>query len=267
MARLSPVMHAAQSTQPEATWAVNNRVKNILCVGSIDDSKQLSSFTNILITQVPYVLSYGETILSTVQRTSCDGSTERLTEKLGDFPRRTPILTINPLMEVMKGEYDAILKEGGLFYAHPDISLASSRQYAAMQLIGVVDNVMTGSYGAAKQAACMNSRQPYARMSGTSMATPTVAGIIARYLAEDLSRQGKLQEQIYLDPAYSPESIVQMLRSRSQAFGGTSILKDVTAVTDARRWSEADRARGHSKIIGVISPSAVLGTSNVAGVR
>lgn len=222
----------------------NNRLKNILCVGSIDENHDLSSFMNLPLTGVPFVLSYGEAVLSTMKMTACDGASQSMSEDYGKLA-----MLSTPGIDVSESNYDQLLKDGGFWSVElPDEDIETTRQraYSALQmyLFDDVSNIPS----ATAQTRCMSQKRPSARMSGTSMATPAVAGWIARSLVPEMNKRKLTEEQLYNLPEFAPEKIIESLRARSPAFGGPSILKDVSKVVDIKKY-KAEKVKSVAAIV------------------
>lgn len=228
----------------------NNRLKNILCVGSISKLGDLSPFMNIPFSNVPFVVSYGESVLSPVKLTDCEGIAFDIRATYGNAIS----FALLPDDQEDDGRFDPYFKELGLITQPKDGELTEPqlkvmRARAAMRFYIRMISMSDGVEEAITQSRCMLTKRPYARMSGTSMATPAVAGFIAKSVVAEMNRQGLTEEQVYASPEFSPERLIQLVRERSPVFGGQTILKDLSTVTDIKDW-KAEKLRN---LLGVVS--------------
>ncbi len=217
----------------------NDGFRNVLCVGSMNSRDELSSFMNLPVTETPFVLSYGEAILAPVKQTSCGFAETSLQKENGmgsTFSIATPIFDFEGFEN---GKYDAFLKKNGFLSGRERPSeLKKTRSWFNETYLSMIRGALQSTMRAEYYRRCFeNPVSPKDHLSGTSMATPAVAGYIGRILSTYLRLAKIEEEQAYDDPRFSPENIIKHLQDKSPAFGGSSIIKDVRKVSDIRSWS------------------------------
>ncbi|WP_413288421.1 S8 family serine peptidase [Bdellovibrio sp. HCB337] len=182
--------------------APNNHLTNVLGVGSLSQDEDLSDFTNTLIgTNTPLIFAVGEDVLSPVKMTDL-----------------SPVLTI----------INARVKE-----EYPTISLTDARIVAAMKKNPRFAGIASKDDFDSKIGEYLTSGMTHAttvskvfklhlamkysdyrqKLSGTSMATPAVAGYISDMLLKRMTAAGLRAEDIYDNPDYTPQKIMADLNA------------------------------------------------------
>lgn len=217
------------------TTIPNNRIKNVLCVGSLNSKDELSSFTNLPLTGIPFVLSYGEAIQSPIKASSCDGVSQEYINTYG-LEVVTARLPSPPLSGPSEADFDPFyVQMGWLKKDATQFEKIRARSEAWSKIRGWT--TLTGQIqSVAKMKLCLRGDAPRARLSGTSMATPGVAGFIGRVMAANLFQMKLSESEAYDHPDYSPEHIIQLVVEKSPRFGGSSLIQDVRKVVRIRQW-------------------------------
>jgi len=135
------------------------------------------------------------------------------------------------------------LQQGKILFC--DFSLDEYHLFCLNKFTGSVPGDLSS---AVVMSHCMRGKQPRARLSGTSMATPSVAGFIASRLVPEVNKRGLSQADLYTSEEFRPAKLIELIKQQSPVFGGSSIIKDVTKVTAIKEWKPK---AGH-KVIGVI---------------
>lgn len=257
----SPFLAKAQIGKPKEQWVANNNLSNILCVGSMDAYDQLSSFTNLPLTGIPFVISYGESILSPIKLTDCEGASQTVSE---DYPNQD-LISSRSLFSTDSDKYDWVFAELGI---EPEASLVSKedkgkpitsfqRKLMMMKLDDQLDTFSMTLMAALVQKRCMSkSKLPMAKLSGTSMATPAVAGFISAKLVAEINKKGLSNDAIYNHADYAPEKLIKLIQSKSPTFGGDSILKDVAKVNGIKNWKAPKASK--NPVVGVVNMDVLL---------
>ncbi len=233
----SPWLKKYEAQNPQGPKSANNNMKNILCVGSLNPQDELSSFMNLPITDVPFVLSYGEAILSTVKQTSCSGVSQEIKSEYGSLSIGFP--DVDRSDDNKQRVWDDFYVKIG--WMKPNLNgraLIDARIGAdnRMLMLGMSFGSNFTSHMTEKR--CANSTlKPLARLSGTSMATPAVAGFIARQLAAALYKANLNELQAYDMPEYSPENIIKAIKAKSPTYGGESVIRDVPKINNIKAWN------------------------------
>jgi subtilisin family serine protease len=205
----------------------NNKIDNILCVGSIGPKDELSSFTNLTITDVPFVLSYGEAILSSIRTGDCQGNAEEFALKEGKG-FRYPNFNDNPVS-------DALYEKLGLI--DPASADENQHRFAARIVATALDKFVPTFNYMRNAASCYEESKFVGHMSGTSMATPAVAGYVGKKLAEELRARSLKEQDIWANPDFSPKAIVQRMFADAPKFGGKLLISDVPKIVDILPWN------------------------------
>lgn len=208
----------------------NNQIHNILCVGSIDPNDEISSFTNLTISDVPYVFSYGESILSSVKTSDCTGIEKNIRKKYGPAFQTYALHPDEPTS-------DSVLEKLKLLNRTEGKQLSEDKQTEQKQAainelytkLGILDSLHQTLI---HHACATNLQHRYARMTGTSMASPAVAGYIGRAIVEKMNRQGLTHEEIYQHPEYAPRLLIDAVFAQSPQYGGRTILRNIPKITE-----------------------------------
>jgi subtilisin family serine protease len=266
----SPRLAQIQAGKPLEQQAPNNRLSNILCVGSIDRNDDLSAFMNLPVTGVPFVLSYGEAVLSAMKLSDCEGVSQELSAPApAGFGDNGSPPSFDLLNDGDDPRFDAQFKALGLLRdGLTGTELTQERQMAASKFWMRFLQLGDGAHAAVVQDRCMSksANKHFAKMSGTSMATPSVAGYIGKMLVREINSRHLSEEAIYDAPEYAPAAIIDMIRKSSPVFGGGSILKDIAKVVSVKEWNPA-KVR---QVVGVLDigdfnpPGGPDGTADTA---
>ncbi len=212
----------------------NSVINNVLCVGSLNANDELSSFSNLPITQVPFVLSYGESILSTIRTGNCDGAFQDLDSRLSkkiwfaSLPVNAP--TVELAIELGFLTEDDRFDDGKAFLA-------------LSKLNTLLNNTVSGFRQAERSSHCVTNTRQVARLTGTSMATPAVAGFVAQMVAAELERSGQVDTEVWEEEHFSPQRLISRLKEGAPAYGGDSLIAEVKKIIDVNEWLSTSPAR------------------------
>ncbi len=222
----SPWLEAQEQAAGEI--APNHTLKNILCVGSMDAQNRLSSFSNLTISRVPYVLSYGEAIASSIRTGDCNGVEQRVGAEVGSVDMVSAALTKTQVLTswlVSRGE----LAAGADPYSEETETLLSKTKAKLHEEVRSMSNFLSL---ATRQECLTNDTGRFTeKMSGTSMATPAVTGFLGRVVAAKLDQAGISDVEAYDRPEFSPDALIHEAFSRSLAYPGSSVqLRMITEI-------------------------------------
>lgn len=195
--------------------APNNQIKNVIGVGSLAVDGQLSSFTNLIISKkTPFIMAEGESVLSPVRSldpSGIDALTKSHLAKVNKIGKTSLTLDFN---EADSDDTNRKLDE---------LSAVMTKQNVLQALVKAINTQMVVEFS-----------DHHALMSGTSMASPTAAGLIARDLIEEAIEKGLNPEKIYEHPEFTPEKVIQRTMARAKVMEGDLYLP-LKALTDHKR--------------------------------
>ena len=210
--------------ETEDSLVLNNHIKNVVCVGSMSRRNELSSFTNIPISPVPYVISFGESIYSTIKTTDCSGPEQWFDLNFGTS------LNLPDDDKEFRNYVHSIEK----WKPSESERIEHDRLDSLWKKYRIFGHVASNSAQFSRTQTCIGGSQQSGHMSGTSMASPTVAGYFARKIAEEMHLLNLNNDEIYAHPDFAPQKIVDRILAHSPTYGGQSILKDAKKITDIR---------------------------------
>ncbi len=205
--------------------APNNRIKNILGVGSLSQIDEVSYFSNILITKAPMVMAHGEAVLSPVRAISSEAT--------------DPIWTKSLAISASLGSVGGLAFQDERFadflatrYRLPTESKARKealknlrrRIQSEMQVFAQVDAGL-------RTHLFLTYPNVRARMSGTSMATPTLTGLLANEIQKRLVAGAIPATALYEHPDFAPAKLIEFVQSKSEPmFQGSTVI-------NLRKWT------------------------------
>lgn len=219
--------------------APNNGLKNILAVGSINKDDELSNYTNVFLGQhVPFVFARGEMILSAVKSMDYSGVSQALSlwepnlnslHTLGVTDQRLKPFLIEKWKELRKTSVDPTEAELEYFVVNLAYKMA----------------VMYGHSDLFKNHLAVKFPEHRARLSGTSMASPTVAGALGKLILEKkktLSLQG---QNIYAHPSFRAEVLVQELLAKTEMIDPSMSLYGLKKLIGTLEMKDDEQALDH----------------------
>jgi subtilisin family serine protease len=217
----------------------SQRLKNVLCVGSLSPDKDISSYSNIPLTTVPFVFSYGEQILSSVKTTDCTGANQEASILVGRAPSYSQFWKADDDVGMVPDEkalafLDSIGVKNPQGLTGIDLKRWQSRQYTK-----VMDNIAgleSKLVGLTTFERCLADNAPAARMSGTSMATPAVTGFMGRYIVKKMAQMSLQESDIYEMPEFAPETLIREVAMNNPRFGGNTLMKEVPTLLDINSY-------------------------------
>jgi subtilisin family serine protease len=190
--------------------APNNGLKNIIAVGSLSKDDELSNYTNIFLGKhVPFVFARGEMILSSIKSTDTSGITQALSMW---EPNLNSLTSLGSDDDRLKPYFAEVWKKMRGTQASPsDDQLQYLRSYFNYSMIMVLNHSrMINDHLAVKFS------EHRAVMSGTSMASPAVAGALGKLVIEKKKSLGLERQDIYTHPSFKAENLVQELLSKTE---------------------------------------------------
>jgi subtilisin family serine protease len=203
--------------------APNNRIKNILGVGSLSQIDEISSFSNLLISKTPMVMAHGEAVLSPIRTISSEATDAIWAKELGmSFG-----FTLGPLSgdERLK---PYLIEKYGLKGTPEEIKV----QLEAIQERLASESELFDDIGAGlKTDLYLQHPNMRARMSGTSMATPTLTGLVANEYQKMIVQKGIDERAAYELPEFAPEKLIGRVMEKTEP-----MFKDSTVI-NLRKWT------------------------------
>ena len=221
----------AEFEKPEAGWTMpNNHVKNVLAVGSLNPRQELSSFSNIPIgLKTPFILAEGESILSPVRSVDMESITQ-LIEKI--MPELSKIGSMD------MGDDDRMSRfiESERIRLGVPVNPADTENKQIKILLANDFKILDTAVEAATLHMFLKYPNMRARMSGTSMATPAVVGILGHLVIEKAKRLGVKPSEIGDHPEFTPDVLISDLFKISQAYKAGIRGLDLRKVTSNLKW-------------------------------
>lgn len=190
--------------------APNNRMRNVLGVGSIDPKHRLSSFTNIPINvRTPFVLAEGESVLSAIKTTDLEAVEQIMKKK---FPEIEGVLR----MTMSTGEVTKWMEEN--FKGLENLSQEERKELQLHLSMGLMkdSSVLIKLLQVIKLHLFMRFPEHRARLTGTSMATPTVVSLISEMVIEKAKKLGVPVKDIYDHPEFRPSRLVEDVFAKAE---------------------------------------------------
>lgn len=222
--------------RPEAgEVAPNNHLKNILAVGSIGREDQLSNYTNIFLGKhVPFIFARGEMILSSVKSTDETGIGQALAMW---EPNLSNVYPPVPLGERTNGFLLKKWKElTGKSEAPTDSQMSLLKSYLMSSY-----SIMSTQMSLFKRHLAVKFSEHRAVMSGTSMASPTVAGALSQMILEKKQRLGLQGQNIYLHPEFKAGDLVQELLKKAEPLDNGSSLYGLKKLVGSKEMTDTEQ--------------------------
>jgi subtilisin family serine protease len=224
---------------PALPGAPNNLVRNVIAVGSINPNQStMTQFSNLIIDdKIPQIFSTGEEVQAAVpgRTTSFTSEVEAITDR---------IKSISYFPEDGK---DGVAYDDSTKSQLNDLAQAINIQDGVTQL---AKPILLGIF---------NSKYPVtrARMSGTSMATPTATGLIADFLIKKAQSLGVRPNDVYNHPEFSPAKIIEDVLRLSKSKSVSRNFTIQTLIEGIKTWEVQDQVRkGQKEIKGLAKAPA-----------
>ncbi len=218
----------------------NNRLKNVIAVGSIARSGTLSVFTNILIDpNTPQIFSVGEEIMAPIPKR---------TEKTSAKAAASKLQSLTELLKLAKAAYQrhAALRSPG-----DPAAKSAARSLVPFSLEKIAENV--------GQILHITEDVTRERMSGTSMASPTSTGVLAEFIIEKMAAESVASGDVYDHPAFAPETLIRDLKGISQDIGKGQSLQLDALLRSIREWKESRGAKAMNAKVKSLFPAVSPG--------
>lgn len=212
----SPFLHAMEESL--GLEAPNNKIDNILAVGSIGPNHDISSFSNLPITNVPFIFAQGESILSAIKETDFSGAIHEYTALHGSEPISQLFSPADRRMIQMT------IDLGWVQGNNPNDRQTEIAARNALESINfLAQTLVPESYKAFRLEHCLDSLVCEAKLSGTSMATPVVSGKISSYILDKMLSLGLSEADIYSHSEFTPKKIIEeFITQHTEPYGGRS---------------------------------------------
>lgn len=202
----------------------NNSLRNVLAVASVNPKGTLTQFTNILIDpRTPQIYSTGEEIMSTIP-----GKNSSAADRLAS-PVYIDTMSTLLNLSILRGR-DEMLKP-----PTEDPSIFASDRNATALHEGFQAEFSKSMTMLVKLAG-KNDRAP---MSGTSMATPTVTGVLANYIAKVMAEEKISTGQVYNHPRLAPDRLVKDLFALAKTNQLTDFITLKMIIDGVEKWKPA----------------------------
>ncbi|MEZ0391633.1 MAG: S8 family serine peptidase [Pseudobdellovibrionaceae bacterium] len=187
--------------------APNNHLENVLAVGSLSPDEDLSSFTNVLLgVRTPMIFAVGENILSPIKTTDLTPALSVISKTISPPGSLAPVSTADKrlLDKAKEKPVYASLKED----SDGDTKISNFLFYGLAQI-----NSILSVYSSQLAIEYNDHRQ---HLSGTSMATPAIAGTIGDMIVQRSLQLGLQPSQVYDNPEMTPKKLIQNLIQKGQ---------------------------------------------------
>ena len=185
--------------------APNNHINNLLGVGSLNEDHDLSDFTNVLLgTKTEIIFAVGEDVLSPIKTTD-------LSSALSILNRKFPFSGL-PFSVTDQRLKNKIL--GDKRFSHlinDDLSETKLANY-----FNSASSNIESHLAAVKYTLAVKYSDHREKLSGTSMATPAVAGYIGDLILKNAEEQNVSLLEVYEHPKFSPQRIIMELKNKSR---------------------------------------------------
>jgi subtilisin family serine protease len=189
---------------------VNNTLDNVIAVGSWSSKDRPSSYSNLLLgSRTPLVFIEGEHVLSAVRSVDPTSITQAIDERL---PELGMIGAIGPTDRRFAQFWEGIYKGMGI-----SINLKSEEDLReAEQFFKLSQRILNEAVNGLGLHLFTQFPDYRARLSGTSMAAPAVAGLIAKHIVEKAKDRNVKLSDVYGHVEFSPRAIIKEIIARSQ---------------------------------------------------
>ncbi len=215
--------------------APNNQIKNILGVGSLSQLDELSSFTNILISKAPMVMAHGEAVLSPIRSFSQEAVStyfkQAIDLDIGSAGIGSILVDPDRMGEFMKRYFKLSGSVEELKQAYERISAQVFMDVTAFDAFGPA--LQTDLF--------LRYPNVRGRYSGTSMAAPTLTGLLANDLQKLAESRGIPAKDLYRHPDFAPEKLIQMVEARSETVFPNSTVISLKKWTGEIPWEKSSQ--------------------------
>lgn len=197
---------------------LNNQVHNVLAVGSLSPRNNLSSYSNFLLNdKTPMVFIQGEHILSPVRSVDPSAVVQALNDRL---PELLYFAELVPTDRRFVDFWSQVYK--GLGSSMDPSSEDDIKE--AEQLFKVAQRILASASNGVGLHLFTRFPENRARMSGTSMAAPAIAGLVAKRLIARAEREGVPLNEVYGRPHFTPpEVIAELIASGEKVNIGSNV--------------------------------------------
>lgn len=187
------------------TIAPNNRIKNIVSVGSVGPDHFLSGFSNLPISDIPVTLAPGEAINAAIKLTDTQGAKQNYAREFG-----SEIDSIR--ISIYDDREIKMVKEMGLV----DLNLPEDKLERAVEIVldkfdFAANSFLSKAQGMLKLDYCIHDQRCSAKLHGTSMATPNSSGVTGDLVINKMIALNLTDAEIYDHPSFTVAKVQKMV--------------------------------------------------------